>query len=44
VLVLARQRMGGRAVVIGSTADRLLHSSPGPLAIGPRGYALQDAG
>jgi nucleotide-binding universal stress UspA family protein len=25
-------------VVIGSTADRLLHSSPVPLAIGPRGY------
>ena len=25
-------------VVIGSTADRLLHSSPAPLAISPRGY------
>jgi nucleotide-binding universal stress UspA family protein len=25
-------------VVLGSTADRLLHSSPVPLAIGPRGY------
>ena len=25
-------------VVIGSTADRLLHSSPVPLAVGPRGY------
>jgi nucleotide-binding universal stress UspA family protein len=25
-------------VVVGSTADRLLHSSPVPLAIGPRGY------
>jgi nucleotide-binding universal stress UspA family protein len=39
VLVLgsaAEGRLG--QVVIGSTADRLLHSSPVPLAISPRGY------
>ncbi len=27
-------------VVVGSTADRLLHSSPVPLAIAPRGYRI----
>jgi nucleotide-binding universal stress UspA family protein len=31
-------------VVIGSTADRLLHSSPVPLAISPRGYRGSPAG
>lgn len=31
-------------VVIGSTADRLLHSSPVPLAIAPRGYRGSKAG
>ena len=39
VLVLGSAADGKpRQVVIGSTADRLLHSSPVPLAIGPRGY------
>lgn len=31
-------------VVIGSTADRLLHSSPVPLSISPRGYRGSKAG
>jgi nucleotide-binding universal stress UspA family protein len=31
-------------VVVGSTADRLLHSSPVPLAITPRGYRGSKAG
>jgi nucleotide-binding universal stress UspA family protein len=31
-------------VVVGSTADRLLHSSPIPLAISPRGYRGSKAG
>jgi nucleotide-binding universal stress UspA family protein len=31
-------------VVVGSTADRLLHSSPVPLAISPRGYRGPKAG
>ena len=31
-------------VVVGSTADRLLHSSPVPLAIAPRGYRGSKAG
>lgn len=31
-------------VVIGSTADRLLHSSPVPLAIAPRGYRAARTG
>ena len=31
-------------VVIGSTADRLLHSSPIPLAISPRGYRGSKSG
>jgi nucleotide-binding universal stress UspA family protein len=31
-------------VVIGSTADRLLHSSPVPLAISPRGYRGSKVG
>src|SRR5262245_55448915 len=31
-------------VVVGSTADRLLHSSPVPLAISPRGYRGSKAG
>jgi nucleotide-binding universal stress UspA family protein len=45
VLVLgsaAEGRLG--QVVIGSTADRLLHSSPVPLAISPRGYRGSKAG
>ena len=31
-------------VVVGSTADRLLHSSPIPLTISPRGYRASKAG
>jgi len=31
-------------VVVGSTADRLLHSSPVPMAIAPRGYRGSKAG
>jgi len=31
-------------VVVGSTADRLLHSSPVPMAISPRGYRGSKAG
>jgi nucleotide-binding universal stress UspA family protein len=31
-------------VVVGSTADRLLHSSPVPLAIAPRGYRTARTG
>jgi nucleotide-binding universal stress UspA family protein len=31
-------------VVVGSTADRLLHSAPVPLAISPRGYRGCDSG
>lgn len=31
-------------VVLGSTADRLLHSAPVPLAISPRGYRGCDSG
>lgn len=31
-------------VVVGSTADRLLHSSPVPLAIAPRGYRMPRGG
>jgi nucleotide-binding universal stress UspA family protein len=31
-------------VIVGSTADRLLHSSPVPLAISPRGYRGSKAG
>ncbi len=31
-------------VVVGSTSDRLLHSSPVPLAISPRGYRGSKAG
>jgi nucleotide-binding universal stress UspA family protein len=39
VLVLGSSSNGQLGqVVIGSTADRLLHSSPVPLAISPRGY------
>ncbi|MCW2512936.1 MAG: universal stress protein UspA-like protein [Mycobacterium sp.] len=38
-LVLGSASEGGLGhVVVGSTADRLLHSSPVPLAISPRGY------
>jgi nucleotide-binding universal stress UspA family protein len=39
VLVLGSASSGQRGqVVLGSTADRLLHSAPVPLAISPRGY------
>ena len=39
VLVLGSLPSGGRGqVVIGSTADWLLHASPVPVAISPRGY------
>jgi nucleotide-binding universal stress UspA family protein len=39
VLVLGSASDGSLGqVVVGSTADRLLHSSPVPLAISPRGY------
>jgi nucleotide-binding universal stress UspA family protein len=31
-------------VVVGSTADRLLHSSPVPMAVSPRGYRGSKAG
>jgi nucleotide-binding universal stress UspA family protein len=38
-LVLGSSANGGLGqVVVGSTADRLLHSAPIPLAIAPRGY------
>ncbi|MDA0252364.1 MAG: universal stress protein [Actinomycetota bacterium] len=39
LLVLGSSANGGFGqVVIGSTADRLLHSSPVPVALAPRGY------
>ena len=39
LLVLGSSASGGFGqVVIGSTADRLLHSSPVPVAVAPRGY------
>ncbi|MGI9124995.1 MAG: universal stress protein [Mycobacterium sp.] len=39
MLVLGSSASGGLGqVVVGSTADRLLHSSPVPVAIAPRGY------
>ncbi|MCG5431888.1 universal stress protein [Mycobacterium sp. MYCO198283] len=45
VLVLGSAADGQRGqVVIGSTADRLLHSSPVPLAVSPRGYRGAAAG
>ena len=45
VLVLGSAANGQLGqVVLGSTADRLLHSSPVPLAISPRGYRSCDAG
>lgn len=45
VLVLGSSANGQLGqVVIGSTADRLLHSSPVPLAISPRGYRGSNAG
>jgi nucleotide-binding universal stress UspA family protein len=38
-LILGSAAEGQRGrVAVGSTADRLLHSSPVPVAIGPRGY------
>jgi nucleotide-binding universal stress UspA family protein len=45
VLVLGSASSGQLGqVVLGSTADRLLHSSPVPLAISPRGYRGSDSG
>jgi nucleotide-binding universal stress UspA family protein len=45
VLVLGSTSNGQLGqVVIGSTADRLLHSSPVPLAISPRGYRGSPTG
>jgi nucleotide-binding universal stress UspA family protein len=45
VLVLGSAASGQRGqVVLGSTADRLLHSSPVPLAISPRGYRGSESG
>jgi nucleotide-binding universal stress UspA family protein len=38
VLVLGSLPSAGGGVVIGTTADRLLHASPVPVAISPRGY------
>jgi len=45
-LVLGSATDGGgpSRVVVGSTADHLLHSSPVPLAIAPRGYASVAGG
>ncbi|HTY27732.1 MAG TPA: universal stress protein [Mycobacterium sp.] len=44
VLVLGSSANGQLGqVVVGSTADRLLHSSPVPLAIAPRGYRTHVA-
>jgi nucleotide-binding universal stress UspA family protein len=45
VLVLGSASGGSLGqVVVGSTADRLLHSSPVPMAISPRGYRGSKAG
>ena len=45
VLILGSASDGSLGqVVIGSTADRLLHSSPVPMAISPRGYRGSKAG
>jgi len=45
VLVLGSSASGQLGqVVVGSSADRLLHSSPVPLAIAPRGYRGARAG
>jgi nucleotide-binding universal stress UspA family protein len=45
VLVLGSLPSGGRGqVVIGSTADWLLHASPVPVAISPRGYRSYTGG
>jgi nucleotide-binding universal stress UspA family protein len=45
VLVLGSSSDGKHGqVVVGSTADRLLHSSPIPLAISPRGYRMSKGG
>jgi nucleotide-binding universal stress UspA family protein len=45
VLVLGSASSGQLGqVVLGSTADRLLHSSPVPLAISPRGYRGSESG
>ncbi|MCB1266377.1 universal stress protein [Mycolicibacterium sp.] len=45
VLVLGSSANGGLGqVVVGSTADRMLHSSPVPVAIAPRGYREPSGG
>jgi nucleotide-binding universal stress UspA family protein len=45
VLVLGSLPSGGRGgVVIGTTADWLLHASPVPVAISPRGYRSHTGG
>jgi nucleotide-binding universal stress UspA family protein len=45
VLVLGSSSSGQLGqVVLGSTADRLLHSSPVPIAVAPRGYRGPRAG
>ena len=45
VLVLGSSASGQLGqVVVGSTADRLLHSSPVPVAIAPRGYRSPKSG
>jgi nucleotide-binding universal stress UspA family protein len=45
VLILGSASEGSLGqVVVGSTADRLLHSSPVPMAIAPRGYRGSKAG
>ncbi len=45
LLVLGSAASGGLGqVVIGSTADRLLHSSPVPVAVAPRGYREPPGG
>ena len=45
LLVLGSSSAGQHGqVVVGSTADRLLHSSPVPVAIAPRGYRGSQSG
>lgn len=45
VLILGSASEGSLGqVVVGSTSDRLLHSSPVPMAIAPRGYRGSKAG
>jgi nucleotide-binding universal stress UspA family protein len=45
VLVLGSSEAGGLGhVALGSVADRLLHSSPVPVALAPRGYQAEPGG